>query len=245
MPPGQTPGQDYQTYVSRVIADSSVDTGAKYAVGAEFDAIGIVEVETVRYYGLAADSYLIDVGCGSGRLAKPLSASHTGPYFGTDVVPDLIAYARSTVGRPDWRFEVIDGFTIPEADGVADMVCFFSVFTHLLHEQTYLYLEEASRVLKPGGKIVLSFLEFALEYHWGVFISSLGEMRAARPQPLQMFLDRSALTQFARHLGLTIDEFRDGTDRFIPLPQRVVFENGVVYEDFAEFGQSVCVLSKP
>ncbi len=50
-------------------------------------------------------------------------------------MPELIKYARRLVPRPDWRFETVNSLTIPEKDGQADIVCFFSVFTHLLHEQ--------------------------------------------------------------------------------------------------------------
>ena len=33
-----------------------------------------------------------------------------------------------------WRFERVDRLAFPAMDKEADMVCFFSVFTHLLHE---------------------------------------------------------------------------------------------------------------
>ena len=46
------------------------------------------------------------------------------------------------------------GAPIPAPDGEADMVCFFSVLTHLLHEESYVYLQDARRVLKPTGKLV-------------------------------------------------------------------------------------------
>ena len=39
------------------------------------------------------------------------------------------------------------------------MILAFSVFTHLLHEESFIYLEDFKRVLKPGGSVVFSFLE--------------------------------------------------------------------------------------
>jgi ubiquinone/menaquinone biosynthesis C-methylase UbiE len=68
---------------------------------------------------------------------------------------------------------------IPEKDGEADFVCFFSVLTHLLHEQGFVYLQEAKRVLKPGGKIVFSFLEFAVPDHWAVFEGTVNDIKAS------------------------------------------------------------------
>jgi SAM-dependent methyltransferase len=152
---------DFQTTYPRLVRSLvktyGTDRAMELAVGDEFSAIGTLELETLKRLGLKKDSYVIDVGCGFGRLAKPLAEYLTGRYLGIDIVPEFISYARELVRRPNWRFEIAKGLSIPEEDGVADLVCFFSVFTHLLHEQTYCYLEEARRVLKPGGKIVFSF----------------------------------------------------------------------------------------
>jgi trans-aconitate methyltransferase len=43
------------------------------AVGGQFEAFGILMRELLIQTGLERDGYVIDVGCGSGRLAKPLS----------------------------------------------------------------------------------------------------------------------------------------------------------------------------
>jgi SAM-dependent methyltransferase len=200
------------------------------AIGGGFEAIGPVEAGLLRHYGLATDGYLIDVGCGSGRLAKPLSADHTGAYLGIDLVPDLLAHAQKIVGRPDWRFQVIDHIGIPEADGRADMVCFFSVLTHLLHEQAYWYLEEARRVLKPGGRIVFSFLEYEEPVHWDIFLETVKASKARVPIPLNVFLDRPSIVLWAQALGLEVVDIRSGRDVIAPA---------------GNLGQAVCVLGKP
>jgi ubiquinone/menaquinone biosynthesis C-methylase UbiE len=54
--------------------------------------------------------------------------------------------------RDDWKFSVIEGVQIPCADKVADFVTFFSVLTHATHEESFKYLQEASRCLKVGGR---------------------------------------------------------------------------------------------
>jgi SAM-dependent methyltransferase len=210
------------------------------AVGGEFEAIGILERQLLIQHGLRTDAYVVDVGCGSGRLARPLAEYLQGPYLGTDVVPGLVEHARSLVQRPDWRFEVVDAVAIPERDACADVVCFFSVFTHLLYEDTFRYLREAKRVLKPGGKIVLSFLDFRITSHWAIFEMNV---RAARTdRPLDMFLGRDALEAWANHLDLTIDAIHDGDQPYITLPAPVAFESGVVHTESSSLGQSVCVM---
>jgi SAM-dependent methyltransferase len=217
-------------FVEQIKAKMPHDRAMEHAIGAGFEAVGALEVGLVRHYGLAEDGYLIDVGCGSGRLAKPLSKVHRGRYLGVDLVPDLVAHARKVAARPDWRFEVIDHIAIPEADGQADVVCFFSVLTHLLHEQSYWYLEEAKRVLKPGGRIVLSFLEFAEPGHMPIFLSTLANAKARAREPLNVFIERSVFPVWAELLGLKVVEIRGGPDAVVP--------EGAL-------GQSVCVLEKP
>ncbi|OGL44816.1 MAG: hypothetical protein A2161_02180 [Candidatus Schekmanbacteria bacterium RBG_13_48_7] len=55
------------------------------ASGGDFYAVGILERELSIQHGLQPDDYIIDVGCGSGRFAKPLSEYLTGKYMGTDI----------------------------------------------------------------------------------------------------------------------------------------------------------------
>ena len=220
------------------------DAAPKLAVGGEFEAIGFLELETLKYFGLKEDAYLVDVGCGSGRLAKPLSQYLKGKYLGLDILPELIDYARRTVGRPDWRFEVGDGLSIPEDDGAADMVCFFSVFTHLLHEQSYVYLREATRVLKPGGTIVFSYLDFTASRHWRTFENNIRDI-GVNAFHLNMFIGKDAIQVWAEHLGLQVQAIQKCEEPFLPLSKPVYFEDGTVMEGLGSMRQSVCVLHKP
>ena len=110
------------------------------------------------------------------------------------------------------------------------MVCFFSVLTHLLHEQSFWYLEEAKRVLKPGGKVVVSFLEFSEVGHWSVFLDTLRHAKEAHVvDPLNVFIERSAFHVWAEHLGLEVEDVRGGNDVIVP--------EGAI-------GQSICVLRR-
>ena len=237
------PGR-YRRLVKNLLARSrSEDEAMSLAVGGEFEAIGLIERDLLIFIGLPRDGFVVDVGCGSGRLAVPLSGYLKGGYLGTDVVPELLAYARRVVARPDWRFELVDGLVIPAADGTADVVCFFSVFTHLLHEESYRYLEEAKRVLKPSGRIVFSFLEFAVASLWYVFEANLATLGS--DLPLNQFMSRDAIHAWAEHLGLTVVAIYDDDSPAIPLAQPVARPNfGLYFEKMGALGQSICVLAK-
>lgn len=233
----------YSDHLERMRVGNDEATAMHLAVGGNWQALGQLEYDLVRYAGLKPDHYLVDIGCGSGRLAVRLADYLTGPYLGTDVVPGLLDYARRTIPRPDWRFERVDGLALPANDGVVDMVTSFSVFTHLLHEETYTYLREAKRVLKPGGVVVFSFLEFSSPNHWPIFETMLATI--GTPGHHNQFMSRDLIEVFAEHLGFEIAELHGGTDRFIPLSAAAHYDDGRVWEETGALGQSVCILRAP
>jgi ubiquinone/menaquinone biosynthesis C-methylase UbiE len=232
--------ESYRRHIAGLIKNHDLDTAMNFAIGGNYQAFGIVQRELLIQHGLQPNHRLIDVGCGSGRLASALKDYLAGDYLGTDVVPELLEYARKRC-PPQWRFELAEELAIPEASAAADMVCFFSVFTHLLHEQSFEYLMEAVRVLKPGGKIIFSFLEFDVDCNWGVFEAML---RTKVRTYLNMFIGRDAVQAWARHLGASIEHLQKGDERCIPLPHPIILDDGSRWEGFGALGQSVAVLVK-
>lgn len=218
------------------------DQAMSLAVGGDYETVGAIEYCLLRHLGIKPDDKVIDVGCGSGRLAFQLKEYLSGVLVGIDVVPELYEYARRKCGRSDWRFYSAPGTTIPEPDDSADFITFFSVFTHLTHEETYRYLREAKRVLKPGGKIVFSFLEYRLPSHWAIFESSVSDERPDKV--LNQFMDRDMIEGFAHRLDLQVAEIYSGDTLYIPLDRTVRWDSGHEMSDMGSLGQSVCVLSR-
>src|SRR5262249_42951386 len=143
------------------------------AVGGGHDGFGQLTLAALQSFGFWDGAYLIDVGCGSGRLTRCIAAEcPCARYLGTDVSSKLLSYAMETCPRADFRFKLVDSTRIPEADNLADFVSFFSVGTHMLNEEFFLYLVEARRVLKPAGKLVFSFLDMQTPQGRQVFIDT-------------------------------------------------------------------------
>jgi SAM-dependent methyltransferase len=238
----QSDSQLYRDHVAELERRLSTDEALSNAVGGEFVAIGKLEYHLLRSLGLTAGHLLIDVGCGSGRLATQLAPFQEIRYIGCDVVPRLIEYARDLCQRPDWQFEVTSGTTIPCADAAADFTCFFSVFTHLTHLDTFRYFREAHRALKPGGLLVMSFLEFSVACHWREFITAIEGIRADRHR--NEFVSRDGIEAWARHAGFDIVGIHAGDAAYIPLPEEVCFQSGVRMNGLGSLGQSVAILRK-
>jgi SAM-dependent methyltransferase len=219
------------------------DEALSTAVGGEYSAVGKLEHFLLRSLGLADGHLVVDVGCGSGRLATQLAPHRGIRYLGCDVVDALICQASRVTRRGDWTFVCTDGSRIPSPAGVADFVCFFSVFTHIVHEDIFRYFNDAHRVLQPGGLLVFSFLEFRIGSHWTPFAQSLESGSFGRP--LTQFIDRDAIRAWAGHVGFDVIQLFDGDKPHIPLPEEVCWENGDRMRTLGNLGQSVAVLQKP
>jgi SAM-dependent methyltransferase len=233
----------YRQHVAALEQRLKTDDAMREAVGGDFVAVGKLTYYLLRSLGLADGHLVVDVGCGSGRLAVQLAPFDGIRYVGCDIVERLVRYAAELSKRPDWRFEVTEGHGIPCESGTADFVCFISVFTHLLHEDSFRYFRETARVLKPGGRLVFSFLEFRVPIHWCTFIATVDN--AAPGHHLNQFIDRDAIAAWASHSGLEVVSLFDGDQLHIPIPEEIRWENGSVMGNLGTIGQSVAVLRKP
>lgn len=237
--------RDYNRHVARLTKSSqSLDEAMSLAVGGNFEAIGRIHSDLLRLVGLRNGMNVLDLGCGSGRTAAVLARDFEIEYHGIDVVQALLDYAKSKTPA-NYRYSLVQQIEIPQADASIDLACAFSLFTHLLHEETYRYLEECARVLKPNGQLVFSFLEFAMPYHWHVFEGTVRESRNGTRTHLNVFIERPAITAWADHLGFDIALWQDHSQGpCIPLSRAVKTDSGETLEHGANLGQSVCVLRK-
>ena len=202
--------EDYERVVADLMARHPIDEAMALAVGGDYERNGLIERAVVAHAGLRDGDRLIDLGCGSGRLAWALGQSMQVDYLGIDIVPALLDYAASK-SPPGYRFVLNRALTIPAPDQSADMVTAFSVFTHLLHSESYIYMEEAFRVLRPGGRLVFSFLEFADPVHWLVFAGTVTAQRNSTVPHLNQFIERGAIDLWAEKLGFLREAFIDGS----------------------------------
>jgi SAM-dependent methyltransferase len=144
----------------------SVGEGDFGAIGDEFlsHLVGLCE--------LRPEDRVLDVGCGIGRLARPLTGylSIDGFYAGCDVNPDAIAWCtrryrhfpnfvfvhadvRNGRYNPDGAAEAVS-YAFPFDDGAFDVCVLMSVLTHLTADEALHYLGQVRRVLAPGGRML-------------------------------------------------------------------------------------------
>ena len=128
-----------------------------------------------RYAGLGEARHIVEIGCGVGRDAIPLT-HRLGPrdcYLGIDIIRPSIDWARAeiTSRHPAFRFIHFDvsdqqhnpggssgtgDHRIPVPDGSQDLIFLYSVFTHMFPRDLAHYLGEFTRILRPGGRVLAS-----------------------------------------------------------------------------------------
>lgn len=134
-----------------------------------------------EYAKIQENGTILDVGSGIGRTAVALKKylSKDGVYDGFDVVEKGVVWCQKNISNvhPNFTFKYIplnndlyyitenkaDKFTFPYQSNFYDTVFLFSVFTHMQPLEVQNYLNEISRVLKPGGKCLATFFYYNSE----------------------------------------------------------------------------------
>lgn len=125
--------------------------------------------------GLRPDDRVLDIGCGVGRVAIPLTRvlSPTARYEGFDVVRAAIRWCRRNITPQHPNFHFLHAnlynsfynrkgataarYRFPYDDASFDFAFATSVFTHLDLASAQNYLDEAHRVLRKGGRLLATF----------------------------------------------------------------------------------------
>jgi SAM-dependent methyltransferase len=118
---------------------------------------------------------VLDLGCGNGSIARPLTRylRRPGRYEGIDVNANSVAWLKQRYATvPHFAFShanVANGlynpggttspeqFRLPFESSTFDCVLLKSVFTHMLPADLPPYMREISRVLKTGGRSVITY----------------------------------------------------------------------------------------
>jgi ArsR family transcriptional regulator len=100
---------------------------------------------------------ILDVGCATGRLVERLAAAGATDLAGSDLAPRIVDVARDRLAAQgvDAEFQAADAESgLPWPAGSFDAVTLTGVLHHFMTPEAA--LAEIGRVLRPGGRLVLS-----------------------------------------------------------------------------------------
>ena len=131
-------------YIGRGYAE----TDAKFWSSGETDLADHI----LRDIDLKPSASAVEIGCGVGRLVRPLS-QRVAQATGVDIAPGMISRGRELlIDLPNAHLHATDGSLEVLEDKSQDFVFSFVVFQHIPSKQAITrYIQETARVLKPGG----------------------------------------------------------------------------------------------
>lgn len=161
-----------------------LQTGAKLAVGSgdNWDSHGDLQFAFLKKSGLLPSHRLLEVGCGTGRLArKVVPYLERGHYTGVDISNRVLDALYDLAVKEGWIVNepmVVLG-DVPEHGEKVDFVWAFSVFIHLPYDICVDVARRVRRRLALGGQFLFSYVPEEKSWRSGVkqFRHTLEEYR--------------------------------------------------------------------
>jgi SAM-dependent methyltransferase len=155
--------------------------------------------------GLSGGERVLDLGCGTGNATLALARAGA-DVVAVDPAARLVEVTRRRTADAGYQVEVLQGeaATIPLPDDSVDVIV--SVFAVIFAPDPAAALRDMSRVLEPGGRIVLTawIPGYGVGRAYAAVAGYLTELGApAAPTPFAWH-DRLALTALAEPLGLSV-----------------------------------------
>ena len=150
--------------------------------------------------GVAAGTRLLDAGCGAGLVLR-LAADRGADVSGLDAAEGMLTHARRRVpGAPVVRGEIEQ---LPFADASFDVVTGFNSFQYAARPAVA--LAEASRVVRPGGRVLAMVWGPAEMCQGASYLAAIGKLMPppppGAPGPFALSSEE-ALTDLLRGAGL-------------------------------------------
>lgn len=150
-------------HAARVLAERARAASDSFRrKGADWDEMRALDLPAAAVeqalLGLLPDAGIgrvLDIGTGTGRLLE-LLAPRVGTALGVDASRAMLALARARLARPGLAHcavRLADMYRLPLGDAGYDLVLLHMVLHHA--EDSPAVLAEATRVLRPGGRLVV------------------------------------------------------------------------------------------
>lgn len=138
------------------------ENGYQAAVGAgdNWEQHGTLQFDFLVSQGLLPQHTLLDVGCGTGRLArKVVPYLNENNYTGCDISSGALDALLKLAQEEGWakRYATLVRGDLPDAIGLFDFAWAYSVFIHLPMEVVQDVLNRVALCLKPTGQFLFSF----------------------------------------------------------------------------------------
>jgi ubiquinone/menaquinone biosynthesis C-methylase UbiE len=151
---------------------------------------------------------VLEIGCGVGRIGREL-APCCGEWHGADISGNMIAHAAErTAGIPNVYLHELPGNSLDIfPDNCFDCVYSSIVFMHIDKIDMFVYISEALRVLKPGGRAYFDTYNLLAPEAWDEFMKNVRAFpygyrpahmsQFSTPQEMRKFMEEAGFVEFS------------------------------------------------
>jgi ubiquinone/menaquinone biosynthesis C-methylase UbiE len=148
---------------------------------------------------------VLEIGCGVGRVGREL-APHCKSWTGSDVSARMLAYAEERLkGMENIRLVLLQRGGLREIkSGSYNVVFATNMLCHLDEMDRWRYVEEAFRVLRSGGRLLIDNIDLESDAGWKMFANdalTFGE--AERPPYMPRYSTAAEFSSYASRAGFT------------------------------------------
>jgi SAM-dependent methyltransferase len=150
----------------------------------------------VRFATEVGDGQVCDMGCGPGHVGRYLSDLGV-RVFGLDLSPQMVQQARKL--NPDLSFREGNMLALDLPDESLAGIAAFYAIVNIPKESLLVVFREMSRVLRPGGLLLLAF-------HVGDDVYSENQLWGIRISMDFFFFQPSVIRRFLERAGFVIED---------------------------------------
>ena len=151
---------------------------------------------------------VLEIGCGVGRVGRELAA-HCKSWTGCDISGNMLSFAKERLqGILNTRLVTLRGVGLSEFKTASfDVVFATNMLGHLDEMDRWRYVQEAFRVLRPGGRLSIDNIDLESDAGWRKFANDARNLaNMERPPYMPRFSTAAELLSY-----VTRAEFQDVT----------------------------------
>jgi ubiquinone/menaquinone biosynthesis C-methylase UbiE len=169
----------------------------------ELQRSALCQLENLQLVSIGALDDVLEVGCGVARIGLAI-APHCRSWTGADISANMLSCASERLrSLSNVRFVRLDGEGLRAlTDNSFDIVYSTNVFAHLDEIDRWRYVEEAFRVLRPGGRIYIDNIDMESDAGWAMFANDARRCQSLEPPPyMPRFSTKAELSAYVTRAG--------------------------------------------